>query len=734
MMFRRAFSSLFLLAALANIAAAQTDAWLEVRTPSFEVVTNSTEKDARRVARQFEQMRAVFHRIFPEADLETATPILVLAVTDKKNLQALEPTVYLAPGRTSLAGLFQPSADQNYVLIWLNGAGVHTFGPIYHEYTHFVTARTGQWMPLWLTEGLAQFYENTLILEDEVRLGRGSPELFSVLQHNPLLPLPTLLAVDQHSPYYHEEDKASVFYAESWALAHYLKTRDDKENTHRVNDYLDLLQRNVDPVEAATQAFGDLTQLLTELRKDVASDDHAYVSLSGSTDVDDSSFTLRTLSQNEADTIRAGFLAHDQRETDARTLLEGVLREDPANASAHEIMGLVALQQHKFDEARRSCEQAIKLDAQRFFAHYCVASATIQTGAPDAAEMANAEENLRTAIKINPTFALDYDALGMLLLMRRKNLDEAYQSMQRAVQLDPGTVELRVDQAQVLARMNKVKEALEALDLALKMSHTPEQIAAVENVLQSVRRFEAEQAKATQQNLVALQGSPTVGKATTQAGAAAVTDARAIYAPQPEYTEEARQARREGPCVVSLIVGPDGKPSNIVVTKKLGMGLDEKAIEAVSKWKFEPARRYGRPVSTHLTLTLQFKMFGENTAKFFELSEKAKSGDPAAEFALANAFFEGRDIPKDESQGLALLQRAAQDGLPQAQFQMAERAYGDGNNPASYVDSYVWYSLAQRGGFERSDQKVTELESRMTPDQLSEAHQRLASGNLPAAK
>ena len=94
--------------------------------------------------------------------------------------------------------------------------------------------------------------------------------------------------MDQHSPYYHEEDKASVFYAESWALTHYLKTKDDRESTHRVNDYLDLLQKNVDPVEAATEAFGDLSQLLIELRKDIANDDHSFVTLSGSTGVVDS--------------------------------------------------------------------------------------------------------------------------------------------------------------------------------------------------------------------------------------------------------------------------------------------------------------------------------------------------------------------------------------------------------------------------------------------------------------
>jgi TonB family protein len=732
-MLRGIVASLLLPAAL---AAAQADAWLEVRTPSFDVVTNSTENDGRRVGRQFEQMRAAFHHIFPEADLETATPIVVIAVTDKKNLQALEPTVYLAPGQTSIAGLFQPSPDQTYVLIWLNGAGQHPFGPIYHEYTHFVTARTGEWMPLWLTEGLAEFYENTLILKDEVRIGRGDPGLLSVLQHNALLPLTTLLTVDQHSPYYHQEDQASLFYAESWALTHYLKARDDQENTHRVNDYLDLLHRNVDPVQAATQAFGDLTQLLTELRKDIMGDDHSFVSLPGSTDVDDSAFTVRVLSQNESDTIRAGVLAHDQRESDARTLLGGVIRDDPSNASARETMGLVALRQHKFEEARQWCEQAVKLEAQRFFAHYCIAAAAIEKGATDAASLASSEENLRAAIRINPSFALDYDALGVLFAMRGKNLDEAYESMQRAVQLDPGTVEIRIDQAQVLTRMNRSQEASEVLDLALKLSHTPEQTAEVESVQKSLRQFMAEQAKTRRQNLVGLQGTSPGGRGSgaTPGATAGNSEARAIYAPQPDYTEEARQARREGTCVVDFIVGLDGKPRNIVVTKKLGMGLDEKAIEAVSKWKLEPARRDGRPVLTRLTLSLQFKLFGENSAKFLELSQKAKTGDPAAEFELANAFFEGRDIPKDENQGLALLQRAAQDGLPQAQFQMGERTYGDGNNSEKYADAYVWYALALRGGFEASAAKVTELESRMTPDQLAEARRRMETQCTPSAK
>jgi len=160
------------------------------------------------------------------------------------------------------------------------------------------------------------------------------------------------------------------------------------------------------------------------------------------------------------------------------------------------------------------------------------------------------------------------------------------------------------------------------------------------------------------------------------------------------------------------------------------MGLDEKAVETLKTWKFEPGRKYGRPVITHLTLHLEFKLFGGDTQKVFELSEKAKTGDAAAEFELANAFFAGREITKDESQGMALLERAARSGFPQAEFRMGERTYGDGNNAEKYIDAYLWFALAQRAGAEKADARVSELEARMTSDQLSEAQKRLE--NWPA--
>ncbi|MBV9343222.1 MAG: TonB family protein [Acidobacteria bacterium] len=88
-----------------------------------------------------------------------------------------------------------------------------------------------------------------------------------------------------------------------------------------------------------------------------------------------------------------------------------------------------------------------------------------------------------------------------------------------------------------------------------------------------------------------------------------VSAPKAVYAPDPEYSEEARKAKYQGVCVLSLIVGPDGKPRDIHVARSLGLGLDEKAIEAVNQWKFDPAQKDGKPVAVAISVEVTFRLY-----------------------------------------------------------------------------------------------------------------------------
>ena len=728
-MSRRLPFCLALLVSLAAPAAERTNEWLQVTSPHFLVISNSAEPDARRTARQFERMRAAFQKIFPEANLETPTPMTVLAVEDRENLVALEPPAYIGSGKITLAGLFVRAPEKTFILIHNNSPGLHPYAAVYHEYTHFVMNRTGEWMPLWLNEGLAEYYQNTEIYDDEIRIGKVDAYTVDFLQKKPLLPLTTLLTVDTHSPYYHEEDKGSMFYSESWALAHYLKTKDNEANTHRVDDYLELLHKGVDNITAATRVFGELDQLQTDLQKYLVNSDYGFASLSASNQVDESAFSVERLSKTQSDTLRAEFLAYVGRGGDARSLLEPVLREEPGNVRAHVTMGYVAYHEEKYDESHKWCQQAVELDPNDFTALFCSAVSLLRKGTQAPAVQAQMESDLRTVIRLNPNFSPGYDALATVMGMRGKNFSEAETYMEKAVSLEPGDIAARINQANLLVRMNRDREAIEKLEFSLKLAHTPEDVAAVEDLLQSSKRFEVERAK-LQKKLASVPIAPVGGPSK----AAGVTMPRAIHTVPVEYTEEARNAKRQGICGLSLVVGTDGKPSNIVVIKKLGMGLDQKAIDAVRQWTFEPARRNGRPIPSRLMLNVSFSLYGTENDKFIKLSEKAKQGDPAAELELANAFFAGRDIPKDENQGQALLERAAEGGLPQAQFELAERIYGDGTTSANYVEAYVWYARSQRGDYAASEAKISELESRMTEEQLAEARKRLESISSPATK
>jgi len=88
-----------------------------------------------------------------------------------------------------------------------------------------------------------------------------------------------------------------------------------------------------------------------------------------------------------------------------------------------------------------------------------------------------------------------------------------------------------------------------------------------------------------------------------------VSAPRPVHAPSPEYSEQARKSSYQGTVVLWIVVGPDGRSRDIKVARSLGMGLDEKAIEAVRAWRFEPARKDGQPVAVQINVETSFRLY-----------------------------------------------------------------------------------------------------------------------------
>lgn len=480
-----------LFTAVTALAGDKNPNWLQVHTPHFYVVTDAGEKQARNVADQFERMRAVFHDAFPNIAIDEFGPITVLALRNEKEFRTILPPDYLAKGSMKLAGYFQRVPEKNYILVRLDARDEdHPFEVVYHEYTHLLTSKGADWMPIWLNEGLAQFYETAEIEGKDVLLGKAGYGTVEYLRENRLIPLPTLFAVNHDSPYYHQENKASIFYAESWALTHMLFIDDFKTKANRLRTYMELLSNHVDPAQAATQAFGDLSQLQKQLQSYVGQGSFQYFRHAAEINTKDLEYKIDPLPAPQADALRADILAYNQRADDARALLQQVLQEDPNNVSARETLGFLASRAGHEEEARKWYGEAVKLDSQSYLANYYYA-ALAMTGTMDDAQAKTVENSLRTAIKLNPKFAPAYDRLAVLFAMRHTNLDEAHRMSLIAVSYAPDVLAFRLNAANVFMSMGQVDNAVRVIAAAEKVAKNDVEKSVVEAALTNAKNYQA---------------------------------------------------------------------------------------------------------------------------------------------------------------------------------------------------------------------------------------------------
>ena len=259
---------------LAAQAAAAKDAWTSVRSQNFFLVGNASEKEIRQVGTRLEQFRYVFTQLFPTAKFNTPVPTTVVVF---KNDAAYKPFKPVADGKTvEVAGYFQSGNDVNYITLTPERAGgvENPFGTIYHEYTHLLVDNSlgaGE-APAWFNEGLAEYY-STFAVEDDrkVYLGRLVNYHLQLLREQKLMPLAQLFAVTQYALQRNKHDVRSLFYAESWALVHYLILGNDGKRLPQLGEFLSLTKRGVATDEAFRRAFQtDPAALEKELQKYVA--------------------------------------------------------------------------------------------------------------------------------------------------------------------------------------------------------------------------------------------------------------------------------------------------------------------------------------------------------------------------------------------------------------------------------------------------------------------------------
>lgn len=447
--------------------------WVEVESPHFLVFTDGKTRQAQDAALRFELVRAFFQVELPGMRIYPKRPILVLAAKDQNTYKRLEPPRLLKKGALQSAGIMVRDPDKIYILLRLDVPGNFQYNVIYHEFTHVIVENTYKSVPLWLNEGLAQFYGELRIEDKKVVFGMASVANLRLLNEYPLLPLRTLFAVDFSSPYYNRQHQGTIFYAESWALTHYLVMQDRRSGKNLVGQYLLRVNQGGDPVTTAAQVFGDLGQLEKNLDRYVRLVAFYELVAKISITADKHSLQVRKVTPAESEALRGDFLVRVGRYDDAKPLLVDALQQEPNLSPVEESLGMLALRQLHPKEARGWFSKAEKTCPQCYMARLNYSAMSMKENLPPA-EFAEDEANFRAFMTLNPLFAPSYGNLADLYLLQGKNLDQAHMLVLQALGLEPGNIGYYVLTGEILLKSGDLANAGRVAERAITLAKTPE--------------------------------------------------------------------------------------------------------------------------------------------------------------------------------------------------------------------------------------------------------------------
>lgn len=336
-----------------------THTWTSVRTAHVEVLTDAGREVGERMALRLEDMRGVLARSAPSLVVDVA-PVQALVFRDAVLAAELLPR--WRGRRDEVAGFFQAAADRRRLFMPLEKNG--GLSVLQHEYTHALLDAAMPDVPLWLNEGLAEYFGSFETEGVRARVGKPIQPHLEWLGAHDRMPLSRLYAITHASPEYHEGDRRGTFYAQSWLLTHRVLSGSARDLS-RLEQVLAEARAGASFDEAFARAFGDAATLEERLSDDVDATRFTVRDWTLSGPVGGRSMQVRErVSAAEAlGSIGCALLGRDppQRE-DAEAFLKEALAVDGQEPSACAGMAWLMVQRGRVDEARRWAARALERD------------------------------------------------------------------------------------------------------------------------------------------------------------------------------------------------------------------------------------------------------------------------------------------------------------------------------------------------------------------------------------
>jgi tetratricopeptide (TPR) repeat protein len=543
---------LFTLAALLLSAApSSADArWNILTSGALTILGDQSPATLRDVALQIEQFRFVVGGLIRDADRPLSIPTVVFVVGSRK---ALEPLVPLYKGKpATIAGYFGQGQDSNYIVLCLEGFDESTL-ITYHEYTHLLVRNAVRTLPVWLNEGLAEYYSTYRLIErgKAAVIGRAMAEHIMLLRQR-YLPIAELIEVDPSSPMYNEGERRSIFYAESWALTHYLMVAKPKGG-EQINQYVGAIAEGRTTGEAFRQAFGlspaQMDKELQDYLHGLTFKEYRFTFADKLTVAEPG--PARPLTANEVDAWVGDAQRRVHRASEGGPRIERAAAVDPDSAATQMALGLLRLSQENAADALAAFGRAAALAPNDFLTQFVCGVSRVRADPRASDEQrTQALATLKQATALNGTSSDAYAMLAYVQMLSESTLTEARASIERAVLLAPGRLDYRLRYADITMLQGDENAAKRVLTPIAAIRSDSVSSAAAKERLERIEQYERDRQRVLARRSAEAtgDGSATTGTTSGTAANAATTtrEGRAPADPADEYLRKDGKDSRSG--------------------------------------------------------------------------------------------------------------------------------------------------------------------------------------------
>jgi tetratricopeptide (TPR) repeat protein len=437
--------------------------WTQIRLSNFLFISDAPQRKLRATVQKLEQFREVVERVVPRLSTRSPVPTVVVVFADMREMRQYQPR---SLGEIkNVSGYFQPGTDINYIAMAADSTAA--FEVVFHEYLHFLIDNTDGVTPSWYGEGVSQLYQTLRVdqTSGKVVVGSSPSQYMPLLKRTPLIPLGEVMQVEEPWTAYHDFLSRGLFYAQSWALMHYLVIGNEAR-AGQVDEYLTRYQSGDTWEQAFAAAFktspAALEDELSRYVRRLSIPKREVVLGPKQTEVNVPA--AQPIATADVQAYLGDLLARTGQPEEGRRVLTALLEADSRHARAAAALGAIEVRASRFDVGVPLLERAVELEPDNSAILAALGVALYEQARRQWDPIASPATFERSRTLLGRSIALDPNVAPVHLTLgyaewATGNRDLAVQSIGRAISLAPARKDYRLSRAQVLVQQRDHEQA-----------------------------------------------------------------------------------------------------------------------------------------------------------------------------------------------------------------------------------------------------------------------------------